>query len=318
MTTGSGLIVAAPASSTGKTTMTLALLRAFRETGLDVRSAKAGPDYIDPAFHAAASGSACVNLDPWAMRPGLLRALYARHAAKADLVLVEGVMGLFDGARDGSGSTADLAALLNLPVVLVLDVSGQGASAAAVADGFRRHRSDVDIVGVIANRVGSASHGRLVADSLRAAGVPLLGAMPRCDDLVLPARHLGLVQAMEHESLEAFLSTAANVAARAIDLAALRAMARPSAGLTGPAPPVLPPLGQRIAVASDEAFAFCYPHVLDGWHEMGASILPFSPLADEAPDRGADAVYLPGGYPELHGARLAANRASRMPLRGGR
>ena len=307
MSLAPGLVIAAPASGAGKTTLTLALLRALHDAGLHVRSAKVGPDYIDPAFHAAASGAPCLNLDPWAMRPGLIAALYGQIALDADLVLIEGVMGLFDGARDGSGSTADLAALLGLPVVLALDVRGQGASVAAVVEGFGRHRADVALAGVIANRVGSAQHRAVLTEALAKTGVPLLGALPRSPALELPARHLGLVQAAEHGALERFLVAAGEAATAAIDLAALCDLAR-AAELAGAASETpLPPLGQRIALARDTAFAFCYPHLLEGWRRQGAEILPFSPLADEAPDAAADAVYLPGGYPELHAGRLAGN-----------
>lgn len=306
MTAARGLVVAAPASGSGKTVLTLALLRAFRRRGIAVRSAKAGPDYIDPAFHAAASGSACLNLDPWAMRPALLADLYARLGSGCDLVLIEGAMGLFDGARDGTGATADLASSLGLPVVLVVDVRGQAASVAALVEGFARHRNDVDVAGIIANRVGGAGHSAMIAEALAKTGVPFLGGVPRDAALDLPDRHLGLVQAEEHGALEAFLTTAADTVAEAIDLDAVLDCARAARPAIAGAAMPLPPLGQRVAVARDMAFAFSYPHLLDGWRQAGAEILPFSPLANEAPDARADAVYLPGGYPELHGGRLAA------------
>jgi cobyrinic acid a,c-diamide synthase len=315
MSLGPGLVIAAPASGAGKTMLTLALLRACRRAGLTVRSAKVGPDYIDPAFHAAASGGACINLDPWAMRPALLDSLCAQIAADAELFLVEGVMGLFDGARDGSGSTADLAAMLGLPVVLVVDVRGQGASVAAVVQGFRDHRADVRVAGVIANRVGGDAHVRMIAEALRPTGLPLLGALPRLQALDLPERHLGLVQAAEHAALESVLEAAGRAAAAAVDLAALRSLAIAPETVAAPPPQPLPPPGQRIAVAQDAAFAFCYPHLLDGWRNLGAAILPFSPLSDEAPDTTADAVYLPGGYPELHAGRLASNARFKAGMR---
>lgn len=300
-----GLVIAAPSSGSGKTVTTLGLLRALRTAGVDVASCKVGPDYIDPRFHAAASGRPCRNLDPWAMR----RATLARLAgAEADLLVVEGVMGLFDGAADGTGSTADLAALAGWPVVLVLDVARQGQSAAAVLHGFRGFRPDVHVAGVILNRVGSPSHEAIIRAALAPLGVPVLGAVPRSAALELPHRHLGLVQAEEHADLDAFLDRAAAVLGRAVDLDALRSLARPARFSGSPAGFTLPPLGQRIALARDQAFAFAYPHLLEDWRAQGAELLPFSPLADEAPDAAADAVYLPGGYPELHAGRLAANR----------
>jgi cobyrinic acid a,c-diamide synthase len=302
-----GLVIAAPASGSGKTMATLALLRACRAGGHRVASCKIGPDYIDPAFHAAASGRACINLDPWAMRPELLALLIEEVARDADLLLVEGVMGLYDGAGDGSGSSADLAARAGWPVVLVVDASGQGVSAAATVQGFRDFRHDVDVAGVIFNRVGGPRHAEILKAALAPLGVACLGALPRAPDLTLPDRHLGLVQAREHDDLETFLAAAGAWAAQHVDLAGLMRLARPARIGLGKVPAPIPPLGQRIALASDAAFAFAYPHLLQGWRSTGAEIVPFSPLADEGPDARVDAVYLPGGYPELHAGRLASN-----------
>lgn len=312
-----GLIVAAPASGSGKTVITLALARALRRAGLRVACAKAGPDYIDPAFHAAASGRACVNLDIWAMRPALLSHLIARAHEQADLVLCEGVMGLFDGVdAAGLGSTAALAASTGWPVVLVVDVRGQAASAAALVAGFARHRADVHVAGVIFNRAGSAAHEATLRAAMAATlpGLPVLGVVRRDDALVLPDRHLGLVQARESADLDGFLDRAARLIAGCVDLAALRALAR-NAPAAGAAAAGVPPLGQRIAVASDDAFAFAYPWLLDAWRDQGADILPFSPLADEPPAAGCDCVYLPGGYPELHAGRIAAAQTFLQGLR---
>jgi cobyrinic acid a,c-diamide synthase len=310
MTPAPALMIAAPASGSGKTVLTLALLRHFRNQGSVVSSFKAGPDFIDPAYHEAASGRVCRNLDCWAMRPATLARLAAAAGDGADLVIGEGVMGLFDGATDGTGSTADLAALGGWPVVLVVDVRGQGASAAATVSGFARFRGDVHLAGVIFNRYGSEGHARILRDAMAPLGIPVLGCVPRDLGLHLPDRHLGLVQAGELDDLDAFLDAAAAVVAAHIDTDALRALARPGTVSGGDgAGERLPPLGQRITVARDTAFAFAYPFVLDGWRAAGAEIVPFSPLADEAPDGAADAVYLPGGYPELHAGRLAGNVA---------
>ena len=311
-----GLIIAAPASGSGKTVVTLALLRGLRDKGLAVASVKAGPDYIDPAFHTAASGRACLNLDTWAMRPETLGALCARAGAGADLVLGEGVMGLFDGAPDGSGSTADLALITGWPVVLVVDAQGMAASAAALVHGFASYRPEVPLSAVIFNRVGGERHGRLLAEACAPLGLAVLGALPRAPELELPDRHLGLVQAGEHPELEAFLDRAAALVGRHLDTERLVALARPCRLAPEAFAPVLPPLGQRIAVARDTAFAFAYPFVLDGWRAAGAEITTFSPLDDQAPDPAADAVYLPGGYPELHAGRLAANSRFLEGLRG--
>ena len=308
-----GLVIAAPGSGSGKTTVTLALLRALRARGTDVASAKTGPDYIDPAFHAAASGRSCVNLDAFAMAPGRIRHLFAEQAADADLVIVEGAMGLFDGAATGTGSTADVAAILRLPVVLVVDTAKQSQSIAALVRGFRDHRPDVAVVGVILNRVGSHRHQTMLENALAAIDMPVLGALPRDPLLSLPDRHLGLVQAGEHRDLERFLDTAADHLAQACDIDRLLTAARPSEG-TGPRTRPLAPLGQRIAVARDTAFAFTYPHLLEAWRDQGAEILPFSPLEDTPPDATCDAVYLPGGYPELHSARIAHAAAFRQGM----
>jgi cobyrinic acid a,c-diamide synthase len=312
-----GIIVAAAASGGGKTTVTLAILRALRDRGVRVASAKVGPDYIDPAFHAAASGRPCFNLDPWAMRPETLAAIVESAGGDADLLLVEGVMGLFDGAADGTGSTADLARMTGWPVILVLGVAGQGASVAAIARGFRDHGAGIAIAAIVANRVGSASHRAMIERALAPLGIPLLGAFPRDERVALQDRHLGLVQAREHGNLETVLARAAAQASEHLDLEILRTLARPD---RLKAPPngtsSIPPLGQRIAIAQDDAFSFAYPHLTESWRAQGAEILPFSPLADEAPHGKADAVFLPGGYPELHAGQLAGNRRFLDGLRG--
>ena len=305
-----GLIIAAPASGSGKTVVTLAVLHALRQAGVAANSFKVGPDYIDPAFHAAATGRPCVNLDLWAMRPATIARLLGQLGQDADLIIGEGVMGLFDGAGDGTGSTADVAALTGWPVVLVVDVRGQAGSAAALLRGFATHRADVNVAGVIFNRVGGDAHADTLRRAVAPLGIPVLGCLPRDPILSLPERHLGLVQAGERQDLAAFLDAAAVFVARHLDLPGLRAAARagrqdalsdlPAAG--APAP-----LGQRIAIARDIAFAFAYPALLDQWRTAGAALSFFSPLADEAPALDADAVYLPGGYPELHAGKLAAN-----------
>jgi cobyrinic acid a,c-diamide synthase len=312
----SGLIISAPASGQGKTVFTLGLLRHLANTGVATASAKVGPDYIDPAFHAAATGRPCINLDLWAMRPQTLDMARAHLARGAQRIVCEGVMGLFDGAVTGEGSTAHLAEVSGWPVILVVDASAQAASAAAVVRGFATHRPAVTVAAVVFNRVGSDAHSEILRQACaeEVPEVAVLGCLPRLADLALPERHLGLVQASEHADLDRILDAAAAMVADHIDVDALLSLARPwsgaleSAGDSTAADAVpVPPLGTRIAVASDEAFAFRYPLVLDGWRHQGAEIAFFSPLADEAPDAAADAVYLPGGYPELHAAKLAAN-----------
>ena len=300
----SGVILAAPASGSGKTVLCAGLLAHFRERGRAVRAFKAGPDYIDPGYHRMATGHDCVNLDPWGMRPETLARRLAALCAGAALVIGEGAMGLFDGARDGTGSTADLAARLGLPVVLVVDARGQGASVAALAEGFAGHRADVTVAGIILNRVASAAHERLLRDALDARSIAVLGAVPRDEALSLSSRHLGLMQACEREG--SWVDRAASVVGRSVDTEALAALARPFHTEPETVPgTAIPPLGQRIAVARDAAFGFCYDALMEDWRAAGAAVVPFSPLADEAPDSDADAVYLPGGYPELHAGRIA-------------
>ncbi|NKI98746.1 cobyrinate a,c-diamide synthase [Novosphingobium sp. SG707] len=301
-----GLLIAAPASGTGKTTVMLGLLRALAQDGLAVQPFKSGPDYIDPAFHRAACGRPSFNLDSWAMEPDLIDAISAQ-AAGADLILAEGSMGLFDGVARvgafGNGASADLARRLGWPVVLVLDASGQAQSAAATALGFRAYDPALPFAGVILNRVASARHESLIRKGMEAMGIAVLGALPRRGDLVLPERHLGLVQAMEHPDLERAVTDYAAFIRRHVDLAAIRASARGAAiHGTGRLPD---PPAQTIAMASDAAFSFIYPHLLEGWRQAGALVLPFSPLADEAPLPEADLVWLPGGYPELHAGAIA-------------
>jgi cobyrinic acid a,c-diamide synthase len=315
--TARGLIVAAPRSGSGKTTVTLALLAALKRRGIAVRAAKAGPDYIDSAFHAAATDEPGFNLDSWAMPPALLDAVASEAARDAELLVVEGVMGLFDGTPGPAGrcgATADLAMRFRLPVLLVLDVAGQSQTAAAIVRGLASHDPAVRIAGVVLNRVGSERHRTLVADAIAALKIPVLGAIPRDAALALPERHLGLVQAGEHADLVMRLERLAAVAEHHLDLDAIIATASPLACTAGMNAAALPPPGQRIALASDAAFTFIYPHVLDSWRHAGAEIVTFSPLADEAPPASCDSCWLPGGYPELHAGALAAARRFRDGL----
>jgi cobyrinic acid a,c-diamide synthase len=307
--TARGLIVAAPRSGAGKTTLTLALLSSLHRRGLSVQGAKAGPDYIDSAFHGAATDRPSFNLDSWAMSPSLLDALVSEGTKHADLLVIEGVMGLYDGIEAPArrtGATADLAARFRLPVLLVIDVAGQSQSAAAIVRGFTLHDPDVRIGGVVLNRVGSERHQRLVTDAIATLDVPVLGSIPRDKALVLPERHLGLVQAAEHQNLAAWLEHLAETAEQYLDLDAIIALAAAPYVSKAQTRLALKPPGQRIGIAQDAAFSFVYPHVLDGWRKAGAEIVMFSPLADESPPETSDCCWLPGGYPELHAGRLAA------------
>ena len=309
-----GIVISAPRSGAGKTTVALGLMRAFAQDGVAVRPFKSGPDYIDPGFHAAAAGRESFNLDSWAMPAAMLDGLAGRGG---DLAIAEGAMGLFDGVAAagacGSGATADIAARMGWPVLLVLDVSGQAQSAAAVALGFGRFRAGCTVAGVILNRVASPRHAAMVRAGMAEVGVPVLGSLPTDGGVTLPERHLGLVQAGEMAGLEATLDRLADFVRGHVDLAAVQALA--AGGVVGAAWRVRPP-GQRVALARDAAFSFIYPHLLEGWRAAGAEIVPFSPLADQAPDRSADVVWLPGGYPELHAGRLAGAGGFIAGMRG--
>ncbi len=308
-----GLLIAAPGSGSGKTTVTLGILRALTRRGIDVRGAKSGPDYIDPRFHEAATGHPCPNLDAWAMSEARLRALAVGDVSPDQLLIVEGAVGLFDGAPpQGKGACADLARLFDMPVILVVDAARMAGSVAALVQGFVGHDPRTRITGVILNKVGSERHLKMLSRALEPLEVPLIGALPRSEALTQPSRHLGLVQAGERADLDAFLDAAADAVETHLDLDQLVALAEN----IGPAPemPRIPPPAQSIAVAQDQAFAFAYPHLLDDWRAGGAEIRFFSPLANEAPPR-CDLTYLPGGYPELHAGKLAANHVFLQGLR---
>jgi cobyrinic acid a,c-diamide synthase len=303
-----GFLISAIRSGSGKTVTTLGLQRAFARRGLRVAAVKAGPDYIDPAFHAAACGGVSLNLDAVAMSREILLANAAHAAKDADIVVGEGAMGLFDGlARDErNGSSAEVARMLGWPVVLVVDVSGAAQTVAALCHGLAEFPGAPRIAGLICNRVASPRHMEMIAAGLRKISLPLLGGLPTDKRLELPSRHLGLVQAVETDRLNERLEGFADVIAEHIDLDALLKIAQPTQAQS--AGPALRPPGQRIAVARDEAFAFMYPHLLKDWREAGSDILFFSPLTDEGPHNDADVCWLPGGYPELHAARLASNQ----------
>lgn len=302
-----GLVVAGLTSGSGKTTVTLGLLRAMRRTDMSVGAAKSGPDYIDSAFLAAASGAPAVNLDSHAMTRAHLRQL--AQDRPRPLLLVEGVMGLFDGTDGGSGSTVSVAEALQVPVMLVLDTRHQGQTAAALAAGIATQLPEgVNLAGVVLNRIASPRHETLIAEALAARGIALFGSLPAHDGIEIPSRHLGLVQAADLAAtgvLEPVIDKAADLVADHLNLQAIEAAFQPMAQPAA-TPSIVPPPGQHIAVARDAAFGFAYEHMLAGWQSCGAEILPFSPLADDAPDDRADFIFLPGGYPELHLPALSA------------
>jgi cobyrinic acid a,c-diamide synthase len=331
-----GLIVAAAASHSGKTTISVGLIAALKKRGLVIRAAKCGPDYIDPKFLEAASGAPAINLDPWAMRPDTIGSRLASHGEAADLLIVEGVMGLFDGGKGGVGSTAALASLTGLPVLLVVGGYGTAQTAAAIAEGCARLAEGFSVAGAIVNGIASERHADLVREGFRRPTAPLFGIVRRDQSIALPSRHLGLVQAEEHGDLARKIARAGELVADGCDLdvIARSALTLPPCGgetergegrrrglplspLPGPSPQGgrgLAPLGQRIAVARDVGFAFSYPHILQDWRDQGAEISFFSPLADENPPSDGDAIYLPGGYPELHAGRIAGASTFRQGM----
>ncbi len=304
-----GLVIGAVRSGSGKTTLALGLMRALTRRGMRVGAAKCGPDYIDPAFHAAATGRPSLNLDSWAMPPGLVARLAEEAGAGADIVIAEGAMGLFDGAPNAPGRTgasADIAAAAGWPLLLVQDVSGQGQSAAAIVKGVATYDSRIKLAGVVLNRVGSERHRKLAGEAIAALGVPVFGALPRDATIALPERHLGLVQAGETAGLGALLDALADRVAAQLDLDAICAAAGGGSAAVPASAEGLAPPGQRIAVAQDDAFSFFYPHLARSWRAAGAELRFFSPLSDEAPPQDCDVCWLPGGYPELHAGRIAA------------
>ncbi|MGL1920995.1 MAG: cobyrinate a,c-diamide synthase [Hyphomicrobiales bacterium] len=319
---GQGFVIAATHSGAGKSLITMALLRAYSRRGLKMAAAKTGPDYIDPAFHAKAINGICYNYDLWAMTEPSLVAIETQLFA-ADMVIVEGVLGLFDGAISatgrGIGSTADVAVRLNLPVILVVDASAMGQSVAAVIHGFSSFRKDVNVAAVIFNNVGSARHKTMLIDAVKPLGIEVIGCLPRHADMRLPSRHLGLVQADEMTDFEGFVEATADYIEAHLDLSSLASKAGMGRNLAensqkNRSKSTIAPLGQRIAIAKDAAFTFIYPHMLMSWQEMGAELSYFSPLADELPKDGVDAVFLPGGYPELFASQLASKRNLRDKL----
>ena len=313
-----GLIVAGTSSGVGKTTITTGIVGALRARSLRVQPFKTGPDYIDPTYLARAAGMPCRNLDSWMLPDDTVRELFTRAALPADVAVVEGVMGLFDGHADGTGSAAHLARLLRLPVVLVVDARSMAQSAAALVLGFQQFDPTVRIVGVILNRIASERHARVCGEAITArTGLPILGAIPRTEDATIPERHLGLVPDVESPAADRWFEGLAQLAATHIDLDALHALSSEveSELVAEPVFPSTPVATRaRIAIARDEAFHFYYRDSLDLLAAQGAELRPFSLLADgDVPE--CDAIYIGGGFPELFAADLAANEAMRGAVR---
>jgi len=312
-------LIAAPHSGAGKTTVTLGLLRALHNRGLRVQPFKCGPDFIDPLHHTAAAGTPSINLDQYMMSPAHIRELYQRHTAEADVAITEGVMGLFDGARKREGSSADLAALLQLPVVLILNAKAMAYSAAALLYGLKNFDPALPIAGVIFNFVDTETHYHLLKEACDDVGVPALGHLPTNNHLHIPSRHLGLDTADANDAIAA----AERHIERYLDLDAILAATRSSrlapAGALASTEPAAPPSAtasrsrKTILVARDAAFLFLYRENLRRLEAYGR-ISFFSPLKDtQLPP--ADLLYLPGGYPELHLEQLSNNRSLWQDIR---
>ncbi|TDC49207.1 cobyrinate a,c-diamide synthase [Micromonospora sp. KC207] len=321
------VVVAAPASGHGKTTVATGLLGALRRRGLTVSPHKVGPDYIDPGYHGLAAGRPGRNLDPWLVGPERVAPLL-RHGATvptpADVAVIEGVMGLHDGAvgRRGYASTAHVATLVDAPVVLVLDTTAQGRSAAALVLGMRAFDERVRVGGVILNRVGSPRHETLLRDALAEVGVPVLGAVSRAVEVAAPSRHLGLVPVAERapQSL-AIVAALTDLVAATVDLDAVLDLAGSAPPLTAPAwDPVAAvggpatAAGPTVAVAAGPAFTFSYAETAELLAAAGATVAPFDPLRDPGLPAGTRAVVIGGGFPEAHADALAGNAALRAEL----
>lgn len=309
------LVIAATQSGSGKTTIVTGLLAALRAQGLVVQSFKVGPDYIDPGYHALASGRPAHNLDTWLTPAEIVPALFAAESAGADLAVIEGVMGLYDGGRHGVSSTAAIARLLDAPVLLVIDAKSMGASAAAIAQGFRDYDPQVQLKGVILNRLGSDTHEAMIREAMAAIGIEVYGALHRDDALRMPERHLGLLPVQENEERQV-VEKMGQAIGRQLDLAAIRMLAQAAAPLA--ISETAAAGGQekrcRIGVARDEAFSFYYPTSLQVLERLGAELVPFSPLHDAALP-AVDGLLLGGGFPEMFAAQLAANTGMRAAIR---
>ena len=302
------LVIAGTQSGVGKTTITSGLLSALRQRGLNVQSYKVGPDYIDPGYHALASGRPCHNLDSWLMPQERLLSMFAATSRGMDIAIVEGVMGLFDGGRGGVASTASLARLLQAPVVLVVNARSAGESVAAVVLGFKQYDPSITLAGVILNQIGSDSHQAMVVEAVERIGVNVLGVIRRADSLKVPERHLGLLPVTENAAETVLESIHAAIAGQ-LDIDALLELAATAPDLPIPPTPDLPTDRQvKIGVAKDEAFSFYYPESLRVLEEMGAELVPFSPLRDVALPK-VDGLLFGGGFPEMFLQQLADNQS---------
>jgi len=305
-----GLMLAAPHSGAGKTLITMIILRGLQQRGIKLAPFKAGPDYIDPRLHQLACGCVSLNLDPWAMRTGLIEHLAGSAACEGNMLIVEAMMGLFDGALDGSATPADLARSLKLPIILIVDCTKISHSVAALVSGFHHFADNVSLGGLILNKVGSPKHEKMLRQALSKLDIPILGVIARNEKLVMKARHLGLTLPDDPSQFTDFMEEASHLVEPQIKWSQLEKLANSAPFIFPPIPqlPCIAPLGKNIAIARDSAFCFTYPHILSQWQQAGSQLSFFSPLHDESPPFHADSIYLPGGYPELYAEKLATNK----------
>lgn len=312
------ILIAGTHSSVGKTTVALGVLAALRHRGLRPAPFKAGPDYIDPSLHALAAGRPSRNLDVWLLDESALRGVFARGARDADIAVIEGVMGLFDGiGATQDASTAAVARALQCPVILVLDVAAMSGTAAALVLGCQQMQPGVQLAGVVLNRVGSAAHLQSTAEAIQeVTGLPVLGSLPNDPCVGVAERHLGLVPSAEDGLSQAALERLTELVTQRFDLDHLQRIAASAGPLRAAPEAVLEVSAQSatIAVAQDRAFGFYYQDTFDVLRESGADIVPFSPLSDETLPSDARGVYLGGGFPELYADELASNEPMRRAL----
>jgi cobyrinic acid a,c-diamide synthase len=326
------ILIAGERSGVGKTTVTLALLAALHRRGQSVQSFKVGPDYIDPMFHTYITGRPCRNLDPVLTSETYVQQCFAHHSQTSTCTLIEGVMGLFDGAsgKDDTASSAHVARLLDVPVVLILNCSSTSRSVAAIAHGYRTFDPRLQVVGVVLNRVGSDRHLELLTQALEPLNLPILGVLRRQEDIALPDRHLGLIPAVEQQNLDAVIERLAHLGETCFDWKKLLPLLGPHP--LAPSPNGRGEIGEtfllpspngrgvggeglRLAIAQDKAFSFYYADNLDLLESLGAELVPWSPLSDRTPPENIQGLYFGGGFPEVFGAQLADNQPARQAVK---
>jgi cobyrinic acid a,c-diamide synthase len=318
------ILIAGERSGVGKTTVTLALLAALYQRHQSVQSFKVGPDYIDPMFHTYITGRPCRNLDPVLTSEAYVQQCFAHHSQTSDCALIEGVMGLFDGAsgKDDTASTAHVARLLNVPVVLILNCSSTSRSVAAIAHGYRTFDPRIQVVGVVLNRVGSDRHLELLTQALEPLNLPIVGVLRRQEEIALPDRHLGLIPAVEQQNLDTVIERLACLGETCFDWEKLLPLmaSHPQAPYPLRGVGRCPELAEggerlRVAIAQDKAFSFYYADNLDLLESLGAELVPWSPLNDRTLPENIHGLYFGGGFPEVFAAQLADNQSARQSVK---